>query len=40
MTAKHVLVEDALEQAWRENFYAGARGGVLLKTIAEKGGPR
>jgi hypothetical protein len=25
-------VDDALEQAWRENFFAGPRGGVMLKS--------
>jgi hypothetical protein len=35
-----ILVDELLEQAWRENFYAGKRGGQLLKSVAEKGGPR
>jgi hypothetical protein len=26
-----VLVDELLEQAWRENFYAGSRGGLMLK---------
>jgi hypothetical protein len=26
-----VLVDELLEQAWRENFYAGSRGGMMLK---------
>jgi hypothetical protein len=32
-----VLVDELLEQAWRENFYAGSRGGMMLK--AAKAGP-
>jgi hypothetical protein len=30
--AIELMVDDALEQSWRENFYAGPRGGVMLKS--------
>lgn len=27
-----IIVDELLEQAWRENFYAGPRGGQMLKS--------
>ena len=27
-----IIVDELLEQAWRENFYTGKRGGLMLKS--------
>jgi hypothetical protein len=30
--AIELIVDDTLERCWRENFFAGPRGGVMLKS--------
>jgi hypothetical protein len=32
LRAFETLVDETLEQCWRENFFAGKRGGVMLKS--------